>query len=208
MHTPTVKLSSIASALLLGTITSVIGLASADAAQTRGGFRNSGFGRSSEQLRDEVNRGLMSGRLSNQEFDQIKTHEQTVQSHLQQDKARGPLTPQERTRLENAQHQVLQKTHELIANNGGHTRPPNGLGRSTQKLVKNTKQGFESGALTRQDVRDIKQREKNIHTHLQKDHANGTLTKQQLDIAKQQQNRLEQKVKQLERHQNNPTPQS
>ena len=208
MHTPTVKLSGIASALLLGTITSVIGLASADAAQTRGSFRNGGFGRSSEQLREEVNRGLMSGRLSNQEFDQIKTHEQAVQSHLQQDKARGPLTPQERTRLENAQKQVLQKTHDLIAHNGNHTRPANSLRRSEQKLVKNVRQGFESGTLTRHDVQDIKGREKNINTKLQKDRANGTLTMQQRHKAEREQDRLEQKVKQLENNQNNPTPQS
>ena len=207
MHTPTLKLSGIASALLLGTITSVIGLVNADAAQMRGFHNNSGFGRSSEQLRDDLNRGLMSGRLSTQEASQIRTHEETVQSHLQEAKAQGPLTPQERTRLTHEQQQVVQKTRDLIGHNREHTRPANSLAGSSRELVQNVRQGFKSGTLTRQEVQDIKRREKNIHTKMQKDRANGTLTQQQRDKAEQEQDRLESKVKQLESNQNNP-PQS
>jgi len=203
MHTPTLKLGSIATALLLGMSTSVISLASAGAAQGRG-LRQSGFSRSNEQLREGLNRSLMSGRLSTQEFDQIRTHEQSVQSHLQEAKAQGVITAQERARLTREQHQVVEKTRDLIALNRQSNGRANSMETSTRELVQNAWQGFESGTLTRQQVQEIKRREKNIHTKMQKDRANGTLTAQQRAKAEREQDRLQQKVRQLETSQNNP----
>ncbi len=204
MHTPTVKLSSIATALLLGMSTSVISLASAGAAQGRGFRTNSGFGRSTQELRENLNRSLMSGRLTTQEFDQIRTHEQTVESHLQRAKAQGVITAQERMRLGREQHQVVQKTRDLIDQNRQHQGHANSLAASKRKLVHNVRQGFKSGTLTRQEVQEIKRREKNIHTKLQKGRANGSLTAQQRHKAEREQDRLEQKVKQVEANPNNP----
>lgn len=165
---------------------------------------NPGIGQQLQLERMELNRGLASRALTRQQATQIKGHEHQVQSNLQRAQADGTLTSLERERLQREQNRVEQKTRQALSGSQNRHGTLTGFKRTVQQLKQQIRQVFKSGTLSRQQVTQIKSHERLIRSHAQKARADGRLTTQARQRLQREQNRLEQKVQQLENNSDNP----
>jgi hypothetical protein len=191
----TVEGSRLFRALLFGTITPAICLSSAYAAQVRG-IPSRGLGDSSRLMQQELERGLDAGRMTTLQASQIRTHEQNLQSHLQEAKSQNQLTSSERARLEEAQDHIVNKVKTSTARSTHHRTNP--LSQSTHEIVQSTRKGVANGSLTRTQAEAVKSREQAIENRIEKARTNGQLNDQTRDKLQREQEQLLKQMQQAE----------
>ena len=191
----TVEGSRLFKALLFGTITPAICLSSAYAAQVRG-VPSHGLGGSSQLMQQELERGLDAGRMTTLQASQIRTHEQNLQSHLQEAKSQNQLTSSQRARLEQAQDKIVNKMQTSTASSTHHRT--NSLSQSTHEIVQSTREGVENGSLTRTQAEAFKSREQAVENQIEKARTNGKLNDRTRDKLEREQEQLLKQIQQAE----------